>query len=83
MTNKKYSFCVEKVYRAKVECDFDIDEIRKNNKKLANLSNDELLYNVAEAYGLFDENNGTKYVLDEEILRSIYNIDDNKVVYEK
>lgn len=54
IANKKYSFCIEKVYYAKVEYDFGIDEIRKSNKNLANLNDEELLYNVAEAYGVFN-----------------------------
>lgn len=82
MAKKNYSFVVEKVYRTKVEGEFDLDEIRKNNKRMANWADEEILMSMAEAYGVYDENNGAEYDLEETNFRSIYNIDDKEIVYE-
>lgn len=84
MTKKNYSFCVEKIYRTKVEGEFDLDEIRKNNERIAFWSDEEILIGMAENSSLFDENYNTnaQYDLEETNVRTIFNETDKEVVYE-
>jgi hypothetical protein len=82
MAKKRYSFIVEKVYSTEVEGEFDLDAIRKNNERIAHWSDEEILIHMSEAYGTYDEMCGAKYELEAINVRSIYNVDDEEVVYE-
>lgn len=82
MAKKKYSFVVEKIYRTKVEGEFDLEEIRKNNERIAHWTDEEILMNMAELYGVYDESNGAEYDLEETNVRTIYDIDSKEVIYE-
>lgn len=84
MAKKNYSFCVEKIYRTKVEGEFDIDEIRQNNKHIAHWRDEEILIRMAENSALFDEgyNADAQYDLEETNVRTIFDETDKEIVYE-
>lgn len=78
MAKKKYTFIVEKVYRAEVEGEFDLDELRKINT-YKYLTDEEILISLAQCEGMFNEKQND-YNLEEENVRSIWSADE--IIYE-
>lgn len=78
MAKKKYTFIVEKVYRAEVEGEFDLDELRKINT-YKYLTDEEILISLAQSEGMFNEKQND-YNLEEENVRNIWSADE--IIYE-